>query len=220
MDSDNKIYTSPFFPEENEELLFRDIKTFSLAGHPWTVEFVNSSRFERNSIYVRLTYGILILGFLISTLCFFTLHSLMGSREKAVDYAKKVNKKLLKSVEELKIQKTVITHALQDVETQKDKFEKANIRLKLATRAAKIGVWEWDIIKDTLIWDSQMYSLYGHKKEDFSGKPYDAWYASIHPEDKEKVEKALERSTHTGQIFDMKFRIIWPNQSLHDIRAF
>ncbi len=220
MDSDNKIYTSPFFPEENEELLFRDFKTFSLAGHPWTVEFVNSSRFERNSIYVRLTYGILILGFLISTLCFLTLHSLMGSREKAVDYAKKVNKKLLKSVEELKIQKTVITHALQDVETQKDKFEKANIRLKLATRAAKIGVWEWDIVKDTLIWDSQMYALYGQKKENFSGKPYDAWYASIHPEDKEKVEKALERSTHTGQIFDMKFRIIWPNQSLHDIRAF
>jgi signal transduction histidine kinase/CHASE1-domain containing sensor protein len=220
VDEKNKIYTSPLFPDESKELIFRDLVTLYIAGHPWTIEFVNSPKFERNLIYVRLSYAIFMLGFLISALWFFILHSLMTSREKAVDYAWKVNRKLIKNIHELELNRDATFQALQNVEIQKDKYQKANTRLKIATRSAKIGVWEWDIIKNNLIWDTQMYALYGYKKEEFPGKAYDVWYSSIHPEDKEKVDKALEHSLRTKQIFDMKFRIIWPDNSLHDIRAF
>lgn len=220
IDSNKTLYTSPYFPSENEALFFRDIKTISIAGHIWTIEFVNSSDFQRNLIYVRLSYGILLLGFLISLLLFFVFHFLMTSRERAIDYAKQVNKKLIKNVQELKLTRDKTLQALDDVEIQKDKFQKANTRLKLATRSAKIGVWEWDIVNHNLIWDTQMYALYGYKKQDFFGKAYDVWYASIHPEDKEKVDKALQYSLRTKHIFDMKFRIIWPDTSIHDIRAF
>ena len=161
-----------------------------------------------------------MLGFLISLLSFFILHSLMISRQKAIDYASKVNKKLIKNVEELERTRDKALQALDDVEIQKNKFQKANTRLKLATRSAQIGVWEWDILKNNLIWDTQMYALYGYKKQDFSGKAYDAWYATIHPDDKEKVDKALKHSLRTKQVFDMKFRVIWPDTSMHDIRAF
>lgn len=54
VDEKNKIYTSPLFPDESEDLFFRDLKTLSIAGHLWTIEFVNSQKFERNVIYVRL----------------------------------------------------------------------------------------------------------------------------------------------------------------------
>lgn len=92
----------------------------------------------------------------------------MTSRERAIDYARKVNKKLIKNVQELELTRDATIQALHDAEIQKDKFQKTNIRLKLATHSAKIGVWEWDILKNKLIWDSQMYALYGYKREDFS----------------------------------------------------
>lgn len=144
----------------------------------------------------------------------------MTSREKAVDYAKKVNKKLIKNVQELEQSRDATLSALQDAEIQKDKFQKANIRLNLATRSANIGIWEWDLLKHHLIWDSQMYTLYGYNKHDTHKKAQDIWYASIHPEDKERVDSALKDSINKKQLFDIKFRILWPDQSLHDIRAF
>lgn len=144
----------------------------------------------------------------------------MISRKKAVDYAQKVNRKLIKNIQELELTRDATIQALHDVEIQKNKFQRTNTRLKLATHSAKIGVWEWDIVKDNLIWDSQMYTLYGYKKEDFSGKAYDAWYASIHSDDKEMVNKALQHSLRTNQVFDTKFRIVCPDNSLRDIRAF
>lgn len=67
-DPDKNMYTSPDFPSEDTNLAFRDIKTLTIAGHPWTIEFVNSPKFERNFIYIRLSYGILMLGFLMSVL--------------------------------------------------------------------------------------------------------------------------------------------------------
>lgn len=217
---DAQFYRSPSFPNEDGEIIYRDLKTLSIAGRPWTIEFVNSPTFQRNTIYVRLAYGIIILGFIVSVLISFVVYSLMVSRQKAVQYAQKINRKLVKNIQELELTRDTTLQALQDVEIQKNKFQKANTRLKLATRSAKIGVWEWDIVKDNLIWDAQMYALYGYDKESFSGKAYDAWYATIHPDDKEKVSTALQYSLRTKQVFDTKFRIICPDNSLRDIRAF
>lgn len=165
---DKEIYTSPLFQEEQKDITFRDLETFSIAGHPWTIEFVNSSAFKRNSIYTRLSYGILIFGFFMSCLLFFMIRSVMTSRKMAVLYAQKVSKKLIKNIEELELAKDSIVKTLQDVEVQKDKFQRANMRLRLATQSAKIGVWEWDVVKNRITWDTQMYVLYGTKKEDFS----------------------------------------------------
>lgn len=56
-------------------------------------------------------------------------------------------------------------------------------RLQLATRVANIGIWDWDIVTNELVWDDSMYQLYGIRKNDFGGA-YDAWIGTIHPEDK------------------------------------
>lgn len=109
-----------------------------------------------------------------SCLLFFTIHSVTSSRKNAVLYAQKVNKQLIKNLAQLENTKQELTSTLSAVEVQKDKFSQANIRLKLATKSAKIGVWDWDIIRDKISWDTQMYALYGVQKTDFSGA-YDAW---------------------------------------------
>jgi len=42
-------------------------------------------------------------------------------------------------------------------------------RYELAVLSAGIGVWDWDIKQNCLVWDDQMYKLYGIRKEDFAG---------------------------------------------------
>ena len=46
------------------------------------------------------------------------------------------------------------------------------------------------------------------------------WYSGVHPEDKERVDRSLQACLEGKQIFDTKFRIVWPDNSVHDIRAF
>ena len=98
-------------------------------------------------------------------------------------------------------------------------IEKLTKRITLATGSAKIGIWEWDVVKNILTWDDQMYALYGIKKEDFSGA-YDAWQNGLHPEDKERGDKEIKLALTDKKKFDTTFRVVWPNKSTHYIRAF
>lgn len=92
-------------------------------------------------------------------------------------------------------------------------------RLELATKAGKIGVWDWDVVKNELVWDDMMYKLYGIKKEDFSGA-YEAWQNGLHPDDKKRGDEEIKLALEGKKAFDTSFRVIWPDKSVHDIRAF
>ena len=54
-----------------------------------------------------------------------------------------------------------ITERIKMEETQKQ----SAFRLELATRAGGVGLWEYDIVNNRIVWDEQMYVLYGTTKE-------------------------------------------------------
>lgn len=91
-------------------------------------------------------------------------------------------------------------------------------RLGLATRAANMGIWDWDIQKDELVWDQQMYALYGVKPENFGGA-YDAWLNGIHPEDRETSEQVSKLARKGESPYDTEFRVLWPDGSMHWLKA-
>lgn len=91
-------------------------------------------------------------------------------------------------------------------------------RLDLSTNAAKMGIWDWDIQKNELIWDQQMYTLYGVKPEDFSGA-YEAWLNGIHPNDRETSNQASEQARNGEKPYNTEFRILWPDGSTRWLKA-
>ena len=91
-------------------------------------------------------------------------------------------------------------------------------RLDVATRAAKIGIWDWDVVNNNLIWDDRMFELYGAKREDFGGA-YEAWIAALHPEDSVEANKTMQRALRGEIPFDTEFRVCWPNGEIRSIKA-
>jgi PAS domain S-box-containing protein len=69
-----------------------------------------------------------------------------------------------------------------------EEVRRLNERITLATRSAKIGIWDWDIDTNELIWDDKMYEIYGREKDTFKGA-YETWLHSLHPDDKERYIK-------------------------------
>lgn len=109
----------------------------------------------------------------------------------------------------------------QDIDEQKKadiRFKEVSQRLTIATNAAGIGIWEYNIPDNILIWDDNMYKLYGVRKEDFSGV-YDAWERTIHPEDKERSQKEVALAINGEKDFNTEFRVVWPNGKVHVIKA-
>ncbi|MEI6393529.1 MAG: CHASE domain-containing protein, partial [Verrucomicrobiota bacterium] len=91
-------------------------------------------------------------------------------------------------------------------------------RLMLAARAGGVGIWEYDLINNRLVWDNQMFRLYGITREQFSGA-YDTWQAGVHPEDRQRGDEEIQQALRGEKDFDTEFRVVWPDGSTHNIRA-
>jgi PAS domain S-box-containing protein len=91
-------------------------------------------------------------------------------------------------------------------------------RLQIAARAAKIGIWDWDIVNNELVWDDAMYQLYNIKKEEFGGA-YEAWAQNVHPGDKVRLNEELQSAMLGKTEYTPEFRIIWPDGSIRHIKA-
>jgi PAS domain S-box-containing protein len=88
-----------------------------------------------------------------------------------------------------------------------DELNKIEERRKLALSATNTGIWDWDIIKDTLTWDEAMLDIYGLTAKQFGGR-YEAWTSLLHPDDLKHTTGALHRClSDPSKAYFYRFRI-------------
>ena len=49
----------------------------------------------------------------------------------------------------------------RELEESEARLRQSDDRLQLAIQAAGLGIWDWDVEHDRLVWDDSMYRLYG-----------------------------------------------------------
>ncbi len=110
----------------------------------------------------------------------------------------------------------------QDITERKQteiKLNRLSERLSLSLKSGSVGCWEWDILRDHLIWDERMYELYGQKKcKDYEA--YSFWLDTLHPDDRAATAALVEQSLSGQSDFDTEFRVIHPDGSIHFIKAY
>jgi PAS domain-containing protein len=85
---------------------------------------------------------------------------------------------------------------------------------------AHLGVWSWDVLDNTLIWNAEMYYMYEQPPElARSGLKYLHWRERVHPEDVLEAESHLQRAIDEEDDYDTVFRIIWRNGEIRYIKA-
>lgn len=124
---------------------------------------------------------------------------------------------------ENRMQKLLLEKARDELEdrvkNRTEELKQMNERFSLAVRAASLGVWDWDVLKDELIWDDRMYELYGVKREVFSGA-YETWLKGVHPEDRAASEEILNQARRGERPYNTEFRVVWPDNSIHYLKAY
>ena len=116
---------------------------------------------------------------------------------------------------------TRVYGSFQDITEQKiaeKELKSITERLQIATEAAGIGIWDWNISQNKLIWDEKMYAIFNVNPSEFTGA-YEAWEATVHPDDIEQANKDVQNAINGVSEFDSSFRIIWKDKSIHYIKA-
>jgi PAS domain S-box-containing protein len=88
----------------------------------------------------------------------------------------------------------LIYASAQDITSQKEtqrELKESEIRLKIATSNAEIGLWEWHVKAGETYFNEQWANLIGYKLEDISPINSDGWSQFIHPEDLATSDKKI-----------------------------
>jgi PAS domain S-box-containing protein len=80
-------------------------------------------------------------------------------------------------------------------------------RVRLATTATGVGVWEWNVLTHRICWDEQMFRLYGMAPTADLLLSYADWRAAVLPEDLPGQEEVLARTARHGGFSSREFRI-------------
>lgn len=105
----------------------------------------------------------------------------------------------------------------KDLETQRQALEQSNHaleesegRLRLALDAAGMGTWEINTVTDEERWSPETEALWNLAPGSFAGTST-AFLATVHPEDRDRVQRARTQATIDGVRERLEYRIVRPD---------
>ena len=105
-------------------------------------------------------------------------------------------------------------HQLKETE---EKLRTAKEYLNLTLKTAQIGIWDWEEGAAQVVWDEQMYGLFGLDPTTFvmPAKPEEIMELA-HPDDRAEAKARFRQALEgNGGIYCNEYRVIWPDQTVH-----
>ena len=80
-------------------------------------------------------------------------------------------------------------------------------RFVAALKASRCGTWRWDIANNVVNWDEALSDLYGIEHGN-APRTAEAFFALVHPDDRERISKVLDRCFASGTEVEYDFRAV------------
>ncbi len=88
--------------------------------------------------------------------------------------------------------------------------------LSEAERIANLGSWQWDLQTRQAYWSDETFRIFGLRPQSFEPS-FECSFKQIHPEDRERVEAAMDRTLKTGERYDVRLRIVRPDGEIREV---
>ncbi|NEU71524.1 PAS domain-containing protein [Hassallia byssoidea VB512170] len=96
-------------------------------------------------------------------------------------------------------------------------LQQSEERIRLATTAANLGMWFWDLTTDELIWTSKCKELFGFPLD--TTITYELFLNTLHPEDRQRTDEAVSSALARKLDYDIQYRAVWADKSVHWLAA-
>ncbi|MEH1921136.1 PAS domain-containing protein [Nostoc sp.] len=107
--------------------------------------------------------------------------------------------------------------ALQERQQIETNLRESEERIRLATNAAELGMWFWNITTNEVIWTDKCRQLFGVSLE--AEISFEIFLNCVHPEDRQCIHEAIACSIEEKVDCDIEYRILWSDGSIHWIAA-
>jgi len=94
----------------------------------------------------------------------------------------------------------------------------ARERLRLATQAGRIGIWDMNLSNRELNWDHRMFEIYGIDSTRCTAD-YTLWRQALYPEDRKRTEEHINQAISDDVDFTSDFRIRTPAGEIRYLHA-
>jgi PAS domain S-box-containing protein len=110
---------------------------------------------------------------------------------------------------------------------KKEKLEQENTQIilqqsyemhEVAEKVGDIGSWKWDVQTNVVTYSNNAFNLYGIKPENYDGN-LESIMDVFHPEDREIVQKKMEKMLVEKRPYKFEYRIIKPNGEIRFIEG-
>lgn len=95
-------------------------------------------------------------------------------------------------------------------------------RLTLATESARIGIWELELIANSMIWDDRTHRLFGWNPNIYPSpdSPWVVWNRCIAPVERDRLSREFQYSIEDASPIITDFPIIWEDGSPHYLSVY
>lgn len=94
----------------------------------------------------------------------------------------------------------------EDPRSESEVVAELERRLKLTYEAVSEGIWDWDLRNDDLVWSDRFIDLVGLDRKTFTPR-YSTFSERLHPDDRERIEQALQDHIRDGKPYDVEYRL-------------
>lgn len=99
---------------------------------------------------------------------------------------------------------------IEDVTERKQAEEalrRSEDHLNRAQRVAHIGSWDWDLRTDEVHRSAELYEIYGASPDPEHRRAL-SYLGALHPEDRERVRRAVWEAARSGSPFNVEYRLL------------
>ena len=146
------------------------------------------------------------------------------TKETLINEINNLKQELKEAKETIKAMKSeanvTVSHDVPSTEKEKMEYDlrRLNERLNIASRAARAGIWDWDIKTGHIEWSPLMFELCGLDPEETTPS-FQTWETILHPEDLDIANKRIELAVQDHTFLDSQYRIIKPDGQVRWINA-
>jgi diguanylate cyclase (GGDEF)-like protein/PAS domain S-box-containing protein len=119
--------------------------------------------------------------------------------------------------QKLELAETMCVEETKAREGFEDELRHSEERLRLATEAARMGVWDWNITKDELVWSDTCKALLGLPPD--TAASFQVLMDSVHPDDREPMQREINAAIQQKRDYTSEFRVLWADGSVHWLAA-
>jgi PAS domain S-box-containing protein len=99
---------------------------------------------------------------------------------------------------------------LDRIQQNETELYRGTERFRLAIESARIGTWDWNLVRDEVVWNERNYQIFDVK----AGTPINSeiFFSLVHPDDRLRVKTAVEAAASRSTDFAVEFQLAKPDR--------